>query len=104
MRVSILSGVVIAGGILPAAWACAGCVALPMNIVTATAPANAALMNLHLVVLIIFFIVDCRPNNTVGVSVIPVVESPPCRLGILSSMGLWGNIPGASVPIYHPRR
>jgi hypothetical protein len=29
-------------------------------------------MNLRLVVLIIFFIVDCRPNDTVGVSVIPL--------------------------------
>jgi hypothetical protein len=67
MRVSTLSGVVIDGGITPVACACAGCVVLPVTIITAMALANAALMNVRLVVLIFLFIVVFRPNDTVSV-------------------------------------
>jgi hypothetical protein len=45
------------------------------------APANAALMNVRLVVLIVPFIVDCQANDTVDVSAHPVV--------LVSSMPLW---------------
>ncbi len=42
-------------------------IALPVKMVTAMAPANAARMNVRLVVLMVTFIVDCPPNNTVSV-------------------------------------
>jgi len=40
---------------------------MPVKMVTAMALANAALINLRLVVLIIPFVVVCRPNGTVDV-------------------------------------
>jgi hypothetical protein len=41
--------------------------ALPVNMVTAMAPANAVLTNVRLLVLIVPFIVVCRLNDTVTV-------------------------------------
>jgi len=40
---------------------------MPVKMVTAMAPANAVLMNVRLVVLMVRFIVDSRLNDTVDV-------------------------------------
>src|SRR5437667_10199631 len=64
----------------------------PISKVVAMAPASAVLMNVRLVVLIVSFFVDCRPNDTVSVFAHAVASSPPCRFGIWSSIELWGHL------------
>jgi hypothetical protein len=51
--------VVMDGGIPPVPCACAGWAALPVKTVMATAPVNAAVLNMRLVVLIVSLIVAC---------------------------------------------
>src|SRR6266480_799693 len=63
----------------------------PISKVTAMAPANVVLVNVRLVLLIIPFIVACRPNDTVSVLDTLRCNLHHAALGISSSIGLWGN-------------
>ena len=53
---------------------------MPVKMVTAMALANAARMNLCLVVLMVPFIVDYRLNDTVDVFTQPAAQAPLCRV------------------------
>src|SRR5205809_149562 len=53
----------------------------PISKVVAMAPASAALMIVRLVVLIVPFFVDCRPNDTVSVFAHPAA--------IIVTMSIW---------------
>src|SRR6266567_6982534 len=53
----------------------------PMSKVVAMAQANAVLIKVRLVVLIVPFFVDCRPNDTVSVFAHPAA--------IISTMSIW---------------
>src|SRR5439155_21681955 len=55
----------------------------PISKVTAMAPANVVLVNVGLVLLIITFIVDYRPKDTISAFAQPATQSPQCRFGIV---------------------
>src|SRR5947207_3723604 len=62
----------------------------PISKVTAMAPANVVLVNVRLVLLIIPFIVACRPNDTISVLDTLLCDLHHASLGISLYIGLSG--------------